>query len=144
MPVHYKLHSKMRSPCIQLYHLVCFSLRCSRTLALIKLLPGDKKRWHDVCMLKAGLQAAYPFFCPLDVCSFDSKSIVISIVQLLDKLTVVEEWILFEGEGDLVARFDIREIFDIHLRATKNGTVRQTSDSESYCEARFMPYLFQE
>ena len=53
--------------------------------------------------LQSVVQETYPFLCPLDVCSLDSKGIVISIVQLFDKFLVSEIWVFSESEGDLVA-----------------------------------------
>jgi len=57
----------------------------------------------------------YPFLCPLNVCPFDGKGIVISIMQLLDKMGILEEGVLFEWESDSIPRLDVREVFHIHL-----------------------------
>lgn len=48
-------------------------------------------------------QETHPFLCPFNVCPLDSKGIVIGIVQLFDKLLVLEVWVVSESEGDLVA-----------------------------------------
>lgn len=57
----------------------------------------------------------YPFLCPLNVCPFDGKGVVIGIMQFLDKLGVLEEGVLFERESDSIPRLDVREVFHIQL-----------------------------
>ena len=49
------------------------------------------------------LQKAHPCLCPLNVRALHSKSIVICVVQFFDKPLILEEWVVLESEGDLVA-----------------------------------------
>lgn len=51
----------------------------------------------------SNVQETYPFLCPLNVCSLDSKSIVISVMQLFDEFLIFEVRVVSESEGDLVA-----------------------------------------